>query len=163
MKLRQFAAAAAIAMAGTAAQAAPIILDLSSGSASFASSAASQEYQFTLPFGAGNSLGTVTASLTTRRGVSIGYDISSVTFNSGNVTVDTEVLAPGVSFDLATLFEGPLAAGTYNFTVKGTSFNKGQYTGSITVTPVPEAETYALALAGLGVVGLVAARRRKAQ
>lgn len=29
------------------------------------------------------------------------------------------------------------------------------------VTPVPEAETYALALAGLSVVGLAVARRRK--
>lgn len=158
MKLRQFALAAALVVSG-AAHAAPTILDLSTGSASFSSAAASQDYQFTLPFGSTAGLGTVTAAFV----FGTGYDISSVTFGSSTQFVTTNTVAPGVTFDLATLFSGPLAAGTYNFTVKGTSFGGGQYTGNITVTPVPEAETYALALAGLGVVGLVAARRRKAQ
>ena len=157
MKLRQFAVAAALVVSG-AAHAAPTILDLSGGTATFSSSAASQDYQFTLPFGTTGGVGTVTASFI----FGAGYDISAVTFGGNNVTVFTTIV-PNVSFDLATLFSGPLAAGTYNFTVTGTSLSNGQYTGSITVTPVPEAETYALALAGLGVVGLVAARRRKAQ
>ena len=36
------------------------------------------------------------------------------------------------------------------------------YTGSISVTPVPEPESYAMLLAGLGVMGAIARRRNKA-
>ena len=36
----------------------------------------------------------------------------------------------------------------------------GSYSGSLQVAPVPEPQTYALLLAGLGAVGFVAARRR---
>jgi len=58
-----------------------------------------------------------------------------------------------------------LSAGAYtlsfNNTVSGFGGLVGKATAVANVSPVPEAETYALALAGLGVVGLVAARRRK--
>ena len=61
-----------------------------------------------------------------------------------------------------------LTAGNYTLTFDNTVRGFGGLVGKAStvvtaVTPVPEAETYALALAGLGVVGLVAARRRKAQ
>jgi hypothetical protein len=55
-----------------------------------------------------------------------------------------------------------LAAGTYALNVLGfaTGSSGGFYSGGMIATTVPEPETYALMLAGLGIVGFVAARRR---
>ncbi|MEY4767357.1 MAG: hypothetical protein RI907_4030 [Pseudomonadota bacterium] len=56
-----------------------------------------------------------------------------------------------------------LKAGSYDLTFNFAPGSTGFFTGtaSLVATPVPEAETTALALAGLGVVGLLSARRRK--
>lgn len=57
-----------------------------------------------------------------------------------------------------------LAAGDYSITLLGHAAGKsgGNYYGNASLTAaVPEPETTALSLAGLGVVGLLAARRRK--
>jgi hypothetical protein len=55
-----------------------------------------------------------------------------------------------------------LAAGSYALNVLGfaTGSGGGFYSGGAIATTVPEPETYALMLAGLGIVGFVAARRR---
>lgn len=58
-----------------------------------------------------------------------------------------------------TLDSKTFAAGTYFLSVTG----KGQFTGHYSTTPiaaVPEPETYALMLGGLGVVGFIARRRK---
>ncbi len=56
-----------------------------------------------------------------------------------------------------------LSSGSYYFKVEGTVTTADAviYSGNLTVTAVPEAETYAMLLAGLGLLGFVA-RRRKA-
>lgn len=46
--------------------------------------------------------------------------------------------------------------------VSGASTSAGSFSGTLTVTAVPEPETYALMLAGLAAVGYVARRRRSA-
>lgn len=54
-----------------------------------------------------------------------------------------------------------LAAGDYSYFVAGSSGAKmGSYSLASTVAAVPEPETYALFLAGLGAIGFLAARRR---
>jgi hypothetical protein len=52
-----------------------------------------------------------------------------------------------------------LAAGDYFLTYAGVG--AGSYGGTLEVTPVPEPETYALMLAGLGMIGFMAARRSR--
>lgn len=61
-----------------------------------------------------------------------------------------------------------LAPGWYTLEVRGTTLTKagadlgGSFGGTLTISPVPEPETYALMLSGLGVLGAVARRRRSA-
>ncbi len=58
---------------------------------------------------------------------------------------------------------GTLAAGQYHLDITGTigphAFG-GQYAVALMATPVPEPETYAMFLAGLGLMGFMARRRR---
>ena len=55
-----------------------------------------------------------------------------------------------------------LAAGDYYYTVFGASSTGGAYSiaSAIVATPVPEPETYAMLLAGLGALGFLARRRQ---
>ncbi|ACT48685.1 FxDxF family PEP-CTERM protein [Methylotenera mobilis] len=55
-----------------------------------------------------------------------------------------------------------LGAGDYHLLVTGNATGTlgGSYAGGINVSPVPEADTYAMMLAGLGLMGFVARRRR---
>jgi len=68
------------------------------------------------------------------------------------VTVTTQVLAGSTT----------LPTGTYQLVVSGKGVGSASYGGNIVATPVPEPQTYAMLLAGLGAVGFVAARRRRA-
>jgi len=89
--------------------------------------------------------------------------LGSITFTSGTVGAlsgDLDSSAAGFSFK-------NVAMG--NYIVKATGYvTGGQYPGlslvaaNYTITPVPEPESYALFLAGLGLVGTIARRRMKA-
>ena len=71
--------------------------------------------------------------------------------------------ATGISSLDDLLYEGSEPAGIYKLVVDGTFLGKsgGSYSGTVNVTPVPEPETWVLAVSGLVAVGLMV-RRRKA-
>ena len=62
-------------------------------------------------------------------------------------------------------FSYPAPAGDYFLLVSGVTTGSagGAYSGYISATPVPEPESYAMLLAGLGVMGANAVRRNKAK
>ncbi len=79
--------------------------------------------------------------------------------------VNTLVKAGNVQNLFANLSVGGLTStglgGNYFLKVTGTLGGTGSYNGNITLaTPVPEPETYGMMLAGLGLMGFLARRRR---
>jgi hypothetical protein len=80
-------------------------------------------------------------------------------FTSGGVALFTESFS-GATGSVQNSWS--IAAGSYYYKVIGTASGTdgGLYTITSNVAAVPEPETYALLLGGLGVVGFVAARRR---
>ena len=80
-------------------------------------------------------------------------------FNGDDTVLDTS-FTPGGSSLALTWTASP--AGSYYLAVGGLSNGTqgGIYNGAISVTAVPEPETYAMMLAGLGALGFLARRRR---
>ena len=72
----------------------------------------------------------------------------------------SEILNPGQYFQ-ALSYAGTLAQGTYSLNLTGTAAKGGTYNVNLLAAPVPEPETYAMLLAGLGLMGAVARRRSK--
>jgi len=90
-------------------------------------------------------------------------DFTSVVLTSGMMIPLPFMMSAGDPFETWTLsVPSGLAAGNYALTLtySKTGPALASYSGTLEVTPIPEPETYALMLAGLGVVGFVAARRR---
>jgi hypothetical protein len=159
MKLKHIAAAAAMFVSGSAFAAPLAPTNLGALDNTFASVFGQTSlteafllqdfYTFTI---AGP--GTVSGSI-----FSSGYAMSAVTLiDSANVTIASDSTPSSFSF-------GGLTAGSFKLSFLGinstplASFYGGSV-GAVT-TPVPEPETYALMLAGLGVIGFMASRRRQ--
>ncbi|MEQ1600479.1 MAG: PEP-CTERM sorting domain-containing protein [Methylophilaceae bacterium] len=83
-------------------------------------------------------------------------------FNSSNVLIDNLDDNTGSSSEIK-VGSGNYAAGLdYYFKVTGNANGSlgGKYVFSVATLPVPEPETYAMLLAGLGLLGAVARRRK---
>jgi hypothetical protein len=113
-----------------------------------ATSAFSDAFHFTL-----GSQSTVTGSLASLFG---SVDISAVSFDGVGVAFHAVPTGLGFASSL-------LGAGQHDLTIKGTfSGPFSAYSGSVyAAAPVPEPQSVAMALAGLGVVGMVTVRRRR--
>jgi len=95
------------------------------------------------------------------------YDIADLSVKLYNG--DTNVLISNLDSNLGSTSDlkvgsGMFTPGNYYFTVAGTASGAfgGQYVFSTTTLPIPEPESYAMLLAGLGVLAAVARRRRMA-
>jgi PEP-CTERM motif len=162
MKLFSRGAAAALLLASAGAHAADLgVLNLSTGSNFFGNTPVAGSFSDTLTF----TLGTASfanASITSvvNGGQDVDFTSIVLTGPSGPFTLTSvsgdpvEVWAtPGTGFNLA--------AGTYTLTLSGNnSAGIGSYAGNLAVSPVPEPQSLALALAGLGAMGFLMRRRR---
>lgn len=166
MNTKSIAAAALLAFGSAAAWAGGGPLDLSTGSAGFSSTPITGVFTEVFTF-----------TLTTNS--IANSSVTAVVNGSQDVDFTSIVLSgPAGSFAFNLLLPDPvevwalppagasLTAGAYSLTLTGVnSASQGSYGGNIAVTPltpVPEPETYALMLAGLGALGFVARRRRPA-
>jgi hypothetical protein len=114
--------------------------------------------------------------------VTVNLDLGNVGFHISNLKLDLIqdldndlVVDAGewvigdlaVSGETAVSVTTPINAGDYFFLVRGLAdgetTKQGIYTFSTFTQPVPEAETYSMLLAGLGLVGFMVSRRRAAR
>lgn len=129
-------------------------------------------YYFTIPNGSANSI-TSTISL----GTDLGLNNLSARLYSGNSNPNDSIPVPGqivgwgttatlipgfVTSETVVLNPVVLLAGTYTLQIKGTVIGTGggSYAGVLNLSPIPEVETYAMFLSGLGLMGMISRRRK---
>lgn len=164
MKLKQLAAASALVLASVGSQAASYdwgahdllesALGLTGGGLVY------DTYKFTLT-------GTSTvASSVSSLGTLVPASYSLFAVGSDGLVGTADDVATPYAWNFGgapTVHSVTLGAGTYYYTVFGVAPGAAAYSlnSAATAVPVPEPETYAMLLAGLGVVGFVARRRKE--
>jgi len=102
-----------------------------------------------------NLTGVLDPFLTTLNGANTGLFLGATLVKEAD---DLFTWAPvGLDFSRFTFSVSNLSAG--NYTLKFNLLGGGFYTGSYTITAVPEPESNALMLVGLGIIGLIARRK----
>lgn len=98
------------------------------------------------------------------RTAATGLDITAFGLFSDAGSLITSGTGTSGAQDVWTVSADNLAEGSYYLMVSGTmlSDTSGSFGGAVMLNPVPEPETYGMLLAGLGVVGLLARRRKAA-
>lgn len=161
MKLKTLVAASLLAISATGSYANTVFTASGSFSGMF-----SDTFDFTILTPMYLTNAGVTAVLTPDVNSTTGFDIKSVSWVGGPFVfnnVDTPLGGSLFQQYTAAVVPALLAPGTYSIQVTGVSLSAGaSYTGNVTLAPVPEPETYALMLAGLGAIGYMARRRKGA-
>jgi hypothetical protein len=148
--LKKFTLIAALAVSTAPAFAGNQVLDLSSGTASFAATGPVLDGgQDTLSF-VNLAAGTYDFLLSIA-GQNITGMTATLNGQAATITLQGKISFAGL--------EGT-SASPFNLAITGLAGAKATYSGDLTVTPsVPEPETYAMLLAGLGAIGFMARRR----
>ena len=121
----------------------------------------SDQFSFTTTATGDLSAGLVSLSGNAKNGLDItGFSL----FDASGAILGGTQLSTGLT-DQWSLSYDNLAAGTYYVQVSGSVLSNasGKYYADIALAPVPEPETYGMMLAGLGIVGFMARRRKQAQ
>ena len=102
-----------------------------------------------------------TATGTGPRLIGVNIDI----FNSANALVASDAFAGVLAGFALSTFDALIGPGTYKLVATGTAVRDASLDVSLSFTgpptPVPEPETYALLLAGLGLLRLATTRRKR--
>ncbi|MDN3923285.1 FxDxF family PEP-CTERM protein [Roseateles violae] len=165
MKLSKVIAASSLALASAGSFAVSLgAIDLSSGSGFFGNTPIAGAFVDTLTFTV-TTLATFNGSITSAVNGTQDVDFTSIVLTPGSLAF-TSVLGDPVEVWAAPAVGFSLSPGVYTLTLTGTnSASMGSYAGNLALTPgsptlVPEPESYAMMLAGLGLVTLLARRRR---
>ena len=117
-----------------------------------ANSVISDDWNFTIgthsdvSFSALQTFAVSTGAISNFAGVLVGHGNLASTSSAGNTMLS---------------WIGSLGSGDYTVHVTGvTNLKNAAYLGTVSASPAPDPETYAMLLAGLGVVGVLARRRR---
>ena len=159
----------------------PQVLDLTDGSGFFGDTFAANNngasfadhFTFTVAGTTGMNFDAIISSIS--RSADTGLDISALSLyrvgggtGTGGTAGDT-LVSSGSSLmsgemDVWTLSSDNLTAGNYYVLVSGNlvSDTSASFGGAVMLAPVPEPETYGMMLAGLGVLGVLARRRKQA-
>ena len=97
----------------------------------------------------------------------ISLGTGGITFTAFNLYKSAILIATGILDGSSSLlsFAGATTPGNYSLNIAGYKLNpsaSASYAGNIAISPVPEPETYAMLLAGLGLLGF-SFRRRKSE
>ena len=171
MKFKTIIAASLLTVASLTAIATPTPIELTGSatdgySGSFSGNGASNVFTFDLT-GIKGVLSVFLQATATSVNKS-GYDISAALLDGESFSAITNSAPTGKFKSTADDWQYTvenITAGTHTIEVDGTSFKGQSFTGligvdAVPVTPVPELETYAMLLAGLGLIGTVVSRRK---
>ena len=176
MKIKPLILATALAFSGfaaTSSYAADFVVDLGAPSADGGYSAffgntfkAAGEFMDTFTFTPAPT-GMATGSITT-----IGFtkssniDFTAATLNGEAFTLSGGGLGHNFGFTGLIPAAGSLIVKVWGIAAPGLAAGSaisGSYGGNVAVSPIPEPETYAMMMAGLGLVGFMARRRKKTE
>jgi hypothetical protein len=119
----------------------------------------SEKFSFTIT--GANSIDAYLSSISSR--INNGLDITGFDLRDGNGLIVVHGLQGSTgTTDLWSVNADSIAAGAYFLQVQGSvvSNTSGSFGGNVNITPVPEPETYAMMLAGLGLLGFLVRRRK---
>ena len=152
----------------------PQVLDLTAGSGFFGDTFASgntgntfaDRFTFSVDGTTGWNLDAIISSVS--RSADTGLDITGVSLYSamGDKLISSGKSLQSGNIDVWTISGDNLAAGNYYLQVSGNlvSDQAASFGGAVSLAaPVPEPETYGMMLAGLGVLGYLARRRKAAR
>jgi hypothetical protein len=160
----------------------PQVLDLTDGSGFFGDTFAmnnngatfADHFTFSVTGTTTSNFDAIISSIS--RSADTGLDISGLSLyrvgggtgtggTGGDTLVSSGTSLQSGSMDVWTLSSDSLAAGSYYVLVSGNlvSDTSASFGGAVMLAPVPEPETYGMMLAGLGVLGFLARRRKAAK